>query len=499
MKKAGIFALAVFMFMAVSGIASSEPALTVYNQDFAVVRDNIDLDLNKGTNIVRYQGITAQLEPDSVMLRDPALKNKFRILEQNYRAEPVSRQLLLSLYEGKTIDFLFGDKVVQGKIVRSGYVPHWTAMGQYGENYYNSREGGNGQPIIEVNGKLQFELPGIPLFPALMDDSILKPSIIWAIDSDKASKFRAELCYVTGGLNWEANYNFIEPEKGDSLDLVGWVTVDNRSGKTFDNAKIKLMAGDVNKIRPRGKYRGDFDSCDISDNVSSFVNKPAVTEKGFDEYHLYDFDRTTTLHDRETKQIEFINASGIKSQKIYVYDGVKIDSQRYEGYDLMILLQAREYGLQYSTKVLAMREFINCKENNLGMPLPKGRVRFYHRDSDGQLEFVGEDLIDHTPSNETVRVHMGNSFDLAGERKRTNYTLNTDENWLDESFEIKLRNHKKEPVEITVVEHLYRCNTWEIKEKSQDFVKKDSSTIEFNVQVPSEKEQTLTYAVHYTW
>jgi hypothetical protein len=300
-------------------------------------------------------------------------------------------------------------------------------------------------------------------------------------------------------MNWEANYNFVEPEKGDLLDLIGWVTIDNQSGKTFENAKVKLMAGDVNKIGPQVFNGFNTRGFRVAASLDEFVNAPSVTEKVFDEYHLYDLNRITTVHDRETKQVEFINVSGVKSQKIYVYDGVKLDRQRYDGYDLMSILQAREFGLQYSKKVLAMREFINSKDSNLGMPLPKGRVRFYHRDSDGQLEFVGEDAIDHTPENETVRVSMGNAFDLAGERNRTNYDLHTNENWLNESFEIKLRNHKKEPVEVKVVEHLYRWNSWEIKEQSQDFVKKNSNTIEFNVQVLPEKEQTVTYTVHYSW
>lgn len=210
--------------------------------------------------------------------------------------------------------------------------------------------GGNGQPIIEVDGKLRFEMPGSPLFPALTDDSILKPSIIWLIGSDKASRFKAELCYVTGGLNWEANYNFVEPEKGDLLDLIGWVTIDNQSGKTFESAKVKLMAGDVNKISPEGLYRRGIQNIKVSGSIMAFENVPNVTEKVFDEYHLYDLNRVTTIHDRETKQVEFINASGVKSQKIYAYDGVRLDRQRYEGYDLMNILQTREYGVQCSKK-----------------------------------------------------------------------------------------------------------------------------------------------------
>ena len=217
-------------------------SLTVYNQNFAVVRDTVPLDLKAGANTVIYSGATAQVEPDSVILRDPAGQHSLQILEQNYRNDPVSPELLLSLFEGKTIDFqrmrmkanTETPELIPGKIIRSGFVPG----GQYQ------------QPIIEVNGKLQFSLPGEPLFPDLGDDTVLKPAFNWLLQSDKPGKFDAEIGYVTAGLDWSASYNLVSPEKGDFVDIVGWITMHNNSGKTFENAKIKLMAGDVNKIQP---------------------------------------------------------------------------------------------------------------------------------------------------------------------------------------------------------------------------------------------------------
>jgi len=506
MKKNRIWLVIVFFYISGTGTISAEPALTIYNQDFAVVRDTVNLDLKSGTNNVEFLGVTAHLEPDSVILRDPASRHNFQVVEQNYRADPVSQDLLLSLYEGKTIDFFVQrqDKteIIQGKIIRSAYVPHWAALRRYGQDY-GMRQMAYGdvrynQPIIEVDGKLRFQLPGLPLFPSLADDTILKPTINWIIYSKKAASFNAELSYVSGGLNWEASYNVVAPEKGDTLDLTGWVTIDNQSGKTFDNAKIKLMAGDISKIRP-GETRYEYDRLyRLSGSLEERSGLP-VTEKTFDEYHLYNFNKSTTLHDRETKQLEFINASGVKSQTVYVYDGLKIDRNRYRGWDTYSIRENREYGTDSNTKIWVMREFANSKANNLGMPIPKGRVRFYRRDNDGQLEFIGEDLIDHTPMDEIIRFFTGNAFDVVGERRRTNYNLHSNENWLDESFEIKLRNHKKEPVEIRVVEHLYRWDTWEIRQKSDDFTKKDSHTIEFNVKVLPEQEKTITYLVHYSW
>ena len=228
--------------------------------------------------------------------------------------------------------------------------------------------------------------------------------------------------------------------------------------------------------------------------------RPPVTEKAFEDYHLYTLERPTTLHDRETKQVEFLRAEGVKSERLYVYDGVKIDSARYRNYQPEYIRQERDYGTQCNPKVWVMREFKNSQENHLGIPLPRGLVRFYRQDDDGQLEFTGENFIDHTPRDETVRVYTGNAFDLVGERRRVDYKINTNHNWLDESFEIKVRNRKEDgSVEVRVVEHLYRWLSWEIVEKSESFVKTESQTVEFRVNIPAGQEKVITYKVHYTW
>ncbi len=484
---------------------TAEPALTIYNQNFAVVRDTVPLDLKAGVNTVHFTGMTAHAEPDSVVLRDPKEKHNFQILEQNYRNDPISQELLLSLYEGKTIDFEKvnyangqpEEQIIQGKILRSGYVPHYAAMNRYGQDYYQAQMNSaqnSSQPVIEVDGKLRFGLPGQPLFPELPDDTILKPTLLWLIQSAKPAKFNAELSYISEGMSWQASYNLVAPEKGDRIDLVGWVTIDNQSGKSFDNAKIKLMAGDVNKIQPQ-QMRA-FAVSGMMQGASAV--QPPVSEKAFDEYHLYTLDRPTTLLDRETKQVEFVHASGIQSKTIYVYDGAQIPGNYY-GWNYENIRDNREYGTQSNPKVWVMREFVNSETNHLGIPLPKGRMRLYRSDTDGQMEFIGEDTIDHTPKDETIRVNTGNAFDLVGERKQTNYNLDTSRRTLDESFEIKLRNHKKEPVEIRVVEHLYRWPTWEIASHSDTFLKTDAHTIEFLVQVKPDEEKTVSYTVHYSW
>lgn len=474
-------------------------ALTIYNQSFAVVRQTLPLDLKSGTNQLEITNITAHLEPDSVILRDLKSGRDLHILEQNYRADVASQGLLLSLYEGKTIDFLVNGVHKPGKIIRSGYVPHYQAYSSYNQQYYQQQQAyvnaGAGEPIIEIDGQLQFGLPGQPIFPALTNETILKPTLSWLLQSDRPGNTNAEFSYVTGGMSWHADYNVVAPVSGNLLDIVGWVTLDNQTGKTFSNAHIKLMAGDVNKLQPPQPVMMEYMALASKDAA---VPPPAVTERSFDEYHLYTLERATTLYDRETKQVEFVRASGVPSQRLYVYDGLNLD-QNYRGYSLENIREMENFGIQSNPKIWTMVEFKNSKENHLGMPLPKGRVRFYRRDTDGQLEFTGENLIDHTPSDETIRLYTGNVFDAVGERKRTSFTVDHRGHTLDESFEIKLRNHKKEPMEIRVVEHLYRWTNWGIPKTSDPFNKLDSKTVEFRVKVPPDGEKVVTYTAHYSW
>jgi hypothetical protein len=461
--------------------AAAQPALTIYNQNFAVVRERVPLDLKAGENAVTFVGATTQLEPDSVVLRDPAGRLQLRILEQSYRADVMSQGVLLALNEGKEIDFLVRDQnakeyTVRGKIVRSGYNPG----------------GEHTAPIIEVDGKLRFSLPGEPLFPALAGDGILKPTLTWKLNASQAAKLDAELGYITGGMSWHSAYNLVAPEKGDTLDVVGWVTVDNRSGKVFDNATVKLMAGDVQKVQPkapRPMARGAMELAAFS------VADAAVTEKAFDEFHLYSLPRPVTLRDRETKQVEFMRATGVKAPVVYIYDGAAQFGIFYGGMN-----RDPGYGTQSNKKVWIYREFKNSEENKLGLPLPKGRMRFYRKDdADQRIEFTGESELDHTAKNELIRVKTGDAFDVVGERVRTNFQGQNRQDYAEEDFEIKIRNRKAEPIQVRVVEHLYRWSNWTITQKSQDFVKKDAQTIEFSVEVPPDTEKIVTYRVRYDW
>jgi hypothetical protein len=493
--------LAVALFLCAFAWADqkqSQPALTIYNQNFVVVREHLPLDLRPGVNQVQFVGVTSHLEPDSVILRDPAGR-ALQVLEQNYRNDPITQELLLSRYEGKTIDFVVrqdGAKIetVKGKIIRSGYIP----SSPYGQGYPIP---GMGQPIIEVDGILRFGLPGQPLFPALADDSILKPMLTWQLQSDRPGAFEGEISYVSGGMSWQADYNLVVSDKSEgnnnglnSVDLVGWVTMQNHSGKTFEDARIKLLAGDVNKLQPAvsgGIYRAEAKA------MAADAMAPVVREKSFDEFHLYTLERPTTLHDEETKQVEFVQAADIHSQRLYIYDGANFGTRSYYSPDQII--QDPGYGTESNPKVWVMQEFKNSETNHLGIPLPKGRLRFYRRDTDGHLEFVGENTIDHTPKDEVLRLYTGNAFDITGERKRTNFHSDNRQKWMDETFEIHVRNHKKQAAQVRIVEHLYRCSNWKIQENSSEFRKKDAQTIEFPVTVLPDGEQVVTYTVHYSW
>lgn len=500
-------AAGLFLAGALAAQQNAGPALTIYNQNFAVVRERVPLDLKAGVNRVEFSGATLHLEPDSVVLRDPAGKVALRVLEQNYRADTISQGLLLSLHEGRVLDFLVRDRdgkeyTVKGRVVRSGYTPNFTGLNRYGQDFMMRQQqlgnwgGGMGQPIIEVDGKLRFSLPGEPQFPALTDDAILKPLLAWQLAADQPAKFDAELSYVTGGMSWEASYNLIAPEKGDTLDIVGWVTIDNQSGKQFDNAALKLMAGDVSKLQREDGMR----MAGMAMRELAMVDTAApVTEKSFDEFHLYSLPRPTTLRNRETKQVEFIRATGVKAKTVYVYNGAAVGPQ-YRGWNQEMIRQNRDYGTQSNPKVWVYREFRNSESNQLGLPLPKGRTRFYRRDdADGRLEFTGENTIDHTARNEELKIYTGDAFDIVGERRRTDFVLNNRQDQLEEAFEIKLRNRKAEAVTVRVTERLYRGVNWQIVARSHDFEKKDAQGIEFNVAVPADTEAVLTYRVRYDW
>ncbi len=501
-------AIAAAALAAASGLArAAEPdarsLVTIYNQNFALVKETRSLVLKEGVNDVRVTDVTAQLEPDSVVLRDPKDPRGIRILEQNYEGDPLSDGYLLQQYEGKTLQFQITNPVTgkpevrTAKVIRSGYVPHQNAWQTFGNQFAARQQeimgSGGASPIVEMDGTIRFALPGQPLFEALGADAILKPTVFWKLQSDRSGTRDVEMSYITGGMRWEATYNLVAPESGDRFDLVGWVTLENQSGSEFKEARIKLMAGEVSKIQTGGYVGARAALEDVARNAAA----APVTEKAFDEYHLYTLQRPTTLRDREIKQVEFCRGSDVPGARIYVYDGAQVEA--YRGWDWTAIRNNPEYGTQSNPKVYTMLEFTNGKAAGLGMPLPKGTMKIYRADSDGRREFIGENAIDHTPADEKVRIYLGNAFDLVGERRQTAYQVDSTKKTADESFEIKVRNHKKEAVEVRLVEHLYRWTNWRIAVASDPNLKTDAQTIEFRVKAPADGEKVVTYRAHYSW
>lgn len=482
--------------------SGQEPvALTIYNQSFAVARTSLDLDLHPGLNEITTTRVTSMLEPDSVVLRDSASKAPIPVLEQNYDAGVVNQEWLLQKYEGKTIDFQVpgpsGVQTVSGKIIRAGFnrQPMYALNGQYISPQQQ-------QPLIEINGHMQFTLPGLPLFPSATDGLLLKPTLRWQINSSSVAHLSAELAYITGGLDWDATYNVIAPQNADvtaaeKVDLLGWVTIHNQSGTDFAQARIKLMAGDVAKIRQGGGYGGGYMKAMDAVMVNGAVQAPEVTQKAFDDFHLYDLNRTVSLRDGETKQVQFIDAAGVIMRRTYLYDGLGMQLQPIYGGNVN---NNQGYGLgNENKKVFIIEEIKNSQSNHLGMPLPAGRVRLYRRDADGQMEFVGENQIGHTPAEEIVKVPTGSAFDLKGSRRQTDFHVDYNKRMIDETFEIRVTNQKQQPIDVSVIEHMYRCDNWEITAKSTDFKKLDSHTLQFPLKAPAKGDAILTYTVHYTW
>jgi hypothetical protein len=361
------------------------------------------------------------------------------------------------------------------------------------KNQYGNEQLTTLEPIIEVDGEMQLRLPGLPLFPELGDDSVLQPTLSWKLFADQTADFEAQLSYLTRGMSWKADYNLVLPEQGDSVTLAGWVSVENNTGKTFEAAKIKLIAGDVNKVE-EGRPQVAFDNYAMAELRGA--KAPQVEEKKFDEFHMYALPLATTLRDGETKQVEFVRAEGVATKKLYVYDGARLPRN---WHNFGGVNANDNYGQNAQPDVAIYRELKNTEANGLGLPFPAGRIRFYRMDSDGQLEFTGENTIGHTPKDETIRVYLGNAFDLVGERKRTSFYRHPNQDLLRETFEIELRNRGEEPVTVQVVEHLYRWSNWELQKPSHEFDKTDAQTIEFPVVVSAGATETVSYTVEYSW
>jgi hypothetical protein len=471
--------LALAAIVAVSGMPRAVPAaaqeqgveLAVYNQNIALVKDLRSLDLTQGLNEVRFTDVASQIDPTSVHFRSLTDPEGTVVLEQNYEYDIVGSAKLLQKFIDQEISLVTQD----------------------GQEYVGTLLSGNQDVILQApNGQVTMvKLDQIKefTFPALPEGLITKPTLVWQVESVQGDTQDVEVTYLTSGVNWQANYIVVLADDEQTVDLDGWVTLDNRSGASYADAKLKLIAGDIHRVADVG-YAADEE---IRMEAAPAAAKE-VEEREFFEYHLYEVQRPVTVKDQQTKQIEFVTGTGVPSEKFFVYDGSQMP---FWGYYQPV--DDPSYGTASNKKVMVMLEFENAEEGGLGVPLPKGTLRVFKKDVDGSTLLVGEDAIDHTPKDEQVRLYIGDAFDIVGERVQTDFRVDYDDDWMEETYEITLRNHKNEDVEVRVVEHMFRWSEWEIQDESHEFDKMDSRTVEFRVPVESDGETIVTYTVRYEW
>jgi hypothetical protein len=478
-------ALALILVCCVVSLLRAETELTVYAGGFAVVRESLPLDLHAGVNEIRFDNVTEKLDHGTAVLRDPSGKSGFQVLEQTYHSAAPGMLKALADYEGQTIDFLVKESdrnsIVRGKVVRAGVNPEM--LGNQSQQWAD--------PIIEVDGKVQFRLPGIPLFPHLPAGTVIKPDLVWKISAPKAAKVDGNLTYLTDGLSWSADYSAILDESGMIRSLKGFISVTNQTGRSFEQARVTVIAGDVDRQQPAEAERVIV----TGSNVPLERNPgPYMQSKYFDEYHAYPLKEPIALHEAETKQAGFMQAENVVAKRSFVYEGGSQSENVRE--DAALLGPA--LASQSITRVSIECDFKNDKASKLGLPLPRGRWHFFRLDESQRLDFIGDAGLQDIPENEEVRARMGNAFDLVGERRQTKFNYDEAKHTLEESFEIKLRNHRPQPVEIRVIEHPFRWRDWKIIAQSDPVVDSNTNAIEFHASVQPNAERVVTYTILYS-
>lgn len=446
-------------------------ALTIYNQGTALVQDRRTYTFSVGDNLLNFTDVASQIDPTSVSfisLTDPLGTN---VLEQNYIYDLVGTSALLRRYVDETIRVTTADGTVYEGQLLSGA----------GEIILRTSDGG----VIVVS---QDDVQDIQ-FPELPSGLITRPTLRWLLDSENGGEQQVELTYLTSGINWSADYNILLATDNSSLDLNGWITLNNTSGTAYQDAIVKLVAGDVNRVQPQAVNSRvqEFDSFAYDE-----VAEAGVSQREFFEYQLYEIARNVTVGNNETKQVEFVTGSDVAATTFYVYDS----SPQFYGYGGFYNDQF--YGQTGITDILNYLEFTTDAEGGLGEDLPSGRIRVYQEDIDGAALLIGENYIDHTPEGESVQIYLGNAFDLVGERTQTEFEL-IGNRVVEETFEIRLRNRKDtDSVEIRVPERFTRGTDWEIIESSMEYETVNAFSVEFRADVPAGEEVVITYTVRYT-
>jgi hypothetical protein len=446
---------------------------------FAVVKETRTAKLVEGVTDLKFTDVAEFIDPTTVSIVDLTDPAGTSVLEQNFQFDLASPMKILERYVDREIGYV---QEKDGAVVKS-LTGRLISTNQ-------------GQLVLQTPEGLRFLNygdPGIRL-PALPEGLITRPTLVWKLRSAAAGDHKVRTTYQTQGMTWRADYNLVLAADDKTADVGAWVSLLNLCGARFTNARLKLIAGDVNRVQPRDG-RGDWTprkARGVKSDESGFQ------EKAFFEYHLYTLPRRTDVLDQTTQQLTlFPTARGVAVEKVLVYYGLPeaaswsfVPNPRTD----------RDIRSSSNPKVDVYVRLKNSKDNRMGMPLPKGKVRVYKEDdADGTLEFVGEDLIDHTPKDESVLVKLGQAFDVVGERTQTDFKIDERGHWLTDTYKITLRNHKDAPVKVIVKENLFRWVNWEVVQKSDDFVKVDARTIHFEVEVPANGEKTITYTARYTW
>ena len=429
--------------------AQQSTTVTIYNQNLGLIQEERGMELEEGRQEVRLTDVAAQIQPASVHFT-PEQQKRFRILEQNYQYDLVNTNKVFDKYLGEQIEAMTKqEETITGEL-----------LSRDGSTLILRNTDGSLR-LLDTGNIVEYSLPTLP------EGLILKPTLQWIVDSDRAGTYGGELSYLTKGMSWEAEYILLVSEGDQSGTLSSWVTLENNSGATFQDARVKLVAGDIHQADQGPKGRG------MMDLAMAREAEPSVREREIFEYHLYEIQFPTTLYQNSLKQVSLRDPTEINYQREYTFEHRERQSVKQQNVEVQIV-------------------FRNSEENNLGMPLPTGVVRLMQTDQEGGEVLIGEDRIPHTPENEEIRLTAGRAFDVVGDRRVVNYERRGDRTE-EMTIEVVLRNHKDEAVTVEVLEQFY--GDWEVLKENRKSERLDASTLQYQVEVPASGESTVQYTI----
>ncbi|HEX8030892.1 MAG TPA: DUF4139 domain-containing protein [Vicinamibacterales bacterium] len=444
----------------------SEVSLTVYNSDIALVRDVRNLSLARGVGNLRFMDIAATINPATVHFRSLTEPQQVGVLEQNYEYDLLDPDKLLRKYVGREVTLMRNRQ--EGGTTRQEEVKATLLS-------YNT------SPVWKIGNEIVTGIGADHIrFSELPETLYSRPTLIWTVQNDGAARHRVEASYLASRLAWNADYVLTVTRDDKAADLNGWVTLTNNSGTAFKNAKLQLVAGDLNRVRQQlGKMM------DRAEARPAAAARENMAEESFSDYHLYSMNRKTTINNSQTKQVSLLTGTDVPVMKRYVVEG-----QNYYYHNQM------HPGSPIKDLVQVYYEFKNEQKAGLGLPMPAGVLRVYQQDSKGGVQFVGEDRINHTPKDETLNIKIGNAFDVICERKQTDF-VKIASNVYEFEYEITLRNHKATAVSVEVNEPV--GGTWRMVNASHEWTKTSAWAAQFKVAVAADQAALLKYRVRVTY